>query len=398
MAQEYGFFNYDETTLSEEGIYDRSYNAEQFAEYFALFIGNGVFANPINQLRVESAIGADTPYNVVVRAGWAFINGYWFHLTEDYTITIPANTSANSVYQQIICELDKAKRTVSLITRQTTTAGQTPIRNAQKHGILLGSVMVRSNAPTLQVEDITDYRPDEDLCGFVAGAINQIDASEMFSQLEEQFNYWFDNLKDNLSDDSATNLQNQIGNLSSLKTTKKTDLVTAINEVFGKVAADVLLDLIHPVGSVYMSIEATDPGTLFGGTWVALASEFGTEDSELFLNAINPDNELGIQAGAISGSTQHSHKYGVRQHSYYGVISGGTEDNNMISLDNYSESNTVSETIGSHLGNIENQIGNNVLAQGTKTITASYMRHTAQTEYVDNKPRNYRVYAWRRTA
>ena len=28
-----------------------------------------------------------------------------------------------------------------------------------------------------------------------------------------------------------------------------------------------ILDLLHPIGSIYMSVDNTDPGTLFGGTW-----------------------------------------------------------------------------------------------------------------------------------
>ena len=29
-----------------------------------------------------------------------------------------------------------------------------------------------------------------------------------------------------------------------------------------------LLDYLHPIGSIYISTTSTDPGTIFGGTWV----------------------------------------------------------------------------------------------------------------------------------
>lgn len=35
-----------------------------------------------------------------------------------------------------------------------------------------------------------------------------------------------------------------------------------------------ILELVYPVGSIYMSVNSTDPGTLFGGTWVRLTDTF----------------------------------------------------------------------------------------------------------------------------
>ena len=48
MSQECGFFN---AQLNGEE-YDRVYLAEQFAAYFASFIGNGVFGKSMQQLEV----------------------------------------------------------------------------------------------------------------------------------------------------------------------------------------------------------------------------------------------------------------------------------------------------------------------------------------------------------
>ena len=64
-----GFFEaeWNEQTSS----YDLEYLAEQFANYFSLFIGNGVFGSPTNQLKVSAGDGL----TVKVSKGWCFING-----------------------------------------------------------------------------------------------------------------------------------------------------------------------------------------------------------------------------------------------------------------------------------------------------------------------------------
>lgn len=44
---------------------------------------------------------------------------------------------------------------------------------------------------------------------------------------------------------------------------------------------NILADLIYPVGSIYMSANAVDPGTLFGGTWERITGKFliGADDT-----------------------------------------------------------------------------------------------------------------------
>ena len=53
MAEHYSFFD----AQGAEGSYDRTYSSADVAAYFASFIGNGVYANPANQLKVSPANG-----------------------------------------------------------------------------------------------------------------------------------------------------------------------------------------------------------------------------------------------------------------------------------------------------------------------------------------------------
>lgn len=221
MAESYGFFNYDQNVFNSTGEYDRSYDAEEFCQYFALFIGNGVFANPMNQLKVNSAITTSTPFNVVVTAGWAFIEGHWYHNDASKTITIPANTSSNAVWHRICVRLNKQARTISLVDIQQ--APSTPPTNTNAyHDLVLAEIQVRANANKLYASDIADTRANETKCGFVAGVIDQIDAEGMFNQLEAQFNEWFNNIKNQFGSDPVgeisqdiLTLQKNVSNLQS---------------------------------------------------------------------------------------------------------------------------------------------------------------------------------------
>ena len=60
------------------------------------------------------------------------------------------------------------------------------------------------------------------------------------------------------------------------------------------VAGKTLLDRTYPVGAIYLSTVATDPGTLFGGTWERIEDRF-------LLAAGNT-----CKAGATGGESEHT--------------------------------------------------------------------------------------------
>ena len=74
MAQRSGLFDSTEIVQSVNGYPqgNRAETADFFAQYFANFISNGVFANPSTNFKVMAQSGL----TVVVRPGSCFINGY----------------------------------------------------------------------------------------------------------------------------------------------------------------------------------------------------------------------------------------------------------------------------------------------------------------------------------
>lgn len=70
------------------------------------------------------------------------------------------------------------------------------------------------------------------------------------------------------------------------------------------------LDAVYPVGSIYMSVKATNPGTLFGGTWAAIAGKF--------LLGQNTTYKAGTTGGSTSRTLSidnipaHTHMLGNR--------------------------------------------------------------------------------------
>ena len=225
MAEYSGFFNANET---QSGVYDRVYNAEDFAKYFALFVGNGVFINPANQLKVVPKTGL----TVTVKAGKAFIDGYWYVLDEDMDIKLSVNGTANKVNDLILCVLDKSSRTIRVKKRENASV-LSPTNNGTVHELVLAIVSVGVGVSTLNSGNITDTRPDNTYCGYVGALVEQVDFGNLFEQMESQFNVWFDRMKGQLTKDAAGNLQTQI---NELKQNVEKGLKDVKTQILGKTA------------------------------------------------------------------------------------------------------------------------------------------------------------------
>lgn len=156
------FFNAEKTA---NGTYDRTYNAEDWASYFATFVGNGVSCTPNTNLQVEGSSGM----NVLVNSGVAFINGYRYENTTPLTVQI---NQANSTYDRItsiILELNLNNRNIICTTIDGTAEPHPQPPNLTRtdsiYQLQLATVYVPAGATALGT--ITDTRENKEVCGFL---------------------------------------------------------------------------------------------------------------------------------------------------------------------------------------------------------------------------------------
>ena len=214
MSQQSGFFEsiWDETIVNPQtgtlGDWDIKYYYNQFADYFAKFFGNGVYYNPDNCLKVLST-GA---MSVAVKAGWAFINGFWFHLDEDISLPVPANSTAYTRTDSVIVRWNLTDRTISLLYATDTV---TPTRGDTIYDLILAQVEVEPSVASILGDKITDKRTDQNVCGIVRGLESDaIDTETLFAQYDAIFNEWFDTVKDQVTGDLAIRLQLEFDELN----------------------------------------------------------------------------------------------------------------------------------------------------------------------------------------
>ena len=190
MAIKYGFFD------SVGG--DRKYTADDISNFFIKLISDGVFPTPATNLQVVEASGM----SVNVSAGWGFIRCKYVYNTTYEALTIePADLVLDRI-DRVVLRLDPSvsSRNITLAIKKGTAAAtaEPPELTRVSDGIYelsLAQISVTAGKTAITQADITDERPDGDVCGYVAGLIDQIDATNLFAQFTSAFEQWFEVVK-----------------------------------------------------------------------------------------------------------------------------------------------------------------------------------------------------------
>ena len=163
---------------------DRVYKAEDFRNYFAQFIGNGVFYANSNALKVAENGGMTVGINA--GAGWVAGAGY---INDSLLSKQLANADgALNRIDRVVLRCSYSERSVYLDVLQGAYSAQpvapTLTRNADKYELALADIYVSAGATSITQENITDQRLNTTLCGIVTGLIEQADTTDIFNQFE----------------------------------------------------------------------------------------------------------------------------------------------------------------------------------------------------------------------
>lgn len=194
MAITCGYFN------SKGG--DRKYNSDTMSKYFRGLITKGVLQNFTGKFQVVSLASMA----VTVKPGRAyFSDGKWMESDSDITIQIDNSEVTMDRIDRIVLRKDSSEpiRTCTVIVKKGTPASDPVPPELETSDYIeelsLCQIHVGKLAESLTQSNITDERPDNNVCGFVHGLIEQLDTTAMFIQYTDAFNRWFDGIKETLA-------------------------------------------------------------------------------------------------------------------------------------------------------------------------------------------------------
>ena len=193
MAITYGFFN---AIKQSDGTYDRVYNADQMSTYFEGLVSDGVYESVDDAMQVLAGTGMQ----VQVGAGRAIIDSKWLKNTAAYQLTINAAHVTLNRYTAIVIRLDLSARTISIVTKDGENA-TAPIKPTMTNSetvkeMCLAYVYVGRGVTTITQANIEDSRPDNNVCGWVTGIVQQVDTSKLFLQYQTAYEQQLQTMQD----------------------------------------------------------------------------------------------------------------------------------------------------------------------------------------------------------
>lgn len=459
-----------EVTYDGQGnpSYDRGVNSQDLAENIALMFTNGVGINPSTNFQVTTS---ENSMSVEVNPGTCCIEG---HLGKEDTVRTIVFEAAETLLDRIdrvVLRLNTNVdyRSIDLYVVKGTPAAlpEAPAltRAAGIYELALADVFIARNTTYISGSRITDVRMDSSVCGYTATRPTSIDVTSIFQQYQAALDEYLDFANSCISETVVGEIEESFAPLyDTTETYNEGDLCThnatfyecqeegttgewdennwertSVKKLNDRINNDLsaideiirnLTDRMYPVGSIYLSVSATDPATVFGGTWTQLSGGYvlktissGTGGAETAAGNTGDTTLTAAQSGVPAhshGLNSHTHSIpalsgttGSHNHSIYSATDTGNGitgyPNSCPSANSWvSERYAYATTAGSGTASVgkTNSVSSlsvTTTANTTGQATGSTANNTAANasaahNHTAGMPANIAVYAWKRTA
>lgn len=173
--------------------------------------------------------------------------------------------------------------------------------------------------------------------------------------------------------------------------------VDAVEDALAQISG--IADVIYPVGSIYMSVNSTDPSLLFGGTWERIQDRFLLAAGSTYENGATGGEATHVLTDAESGLKEHTHNVSIGTHSH-GTYNSGERFISVASGGAVNAGGIAGSGVRKYLyadvpSNWHMNLNTSAADLGTKTTTKNARSNgTAH----NNMPPYLAVYIWKRTA
>lgn len=308
--------------------HDRRYKSNDFRAYYALFLGNGVFYNNANALKVIEGDGM----TVMLSIGNAFIEGAGYRNTSVKAIRLDMADGVLARIDRIVIRNDyKARDTYSAVLKGSYSAQpQAPAltRNADAYEIAVADILVKKGAVSITQADITDTRLNKEICGIVTGLVQQADTTEIFNQFEmyfegfkeqtgisyaqftevmetyietlkkdgsDSFNDFNEKISEYISDlktKGDTALATLIQQLIDFRNTNETEFLEWFEMIKGTFSKDAAGELLLQIGKLTEQVTEMEQMLLSGRTMARLITDSGFYLTDSMGNALLADRPI----------------------------------------------------------------------------------------------------------
>ncbi len=214
-------------------VYDRAISSEPLRNLLHKLFTDGILPDVSTNLQVVAGTGM----NVVVKAGFAIVQGCLKLEENDRTLAIQASSATNDRIDTVVLRLNSNddQRYCDLYIREGTPATNPTrpnlVRSDSVYELGLADIFVTKTITSITQSKITDTRYEAERCGVIS-SLSEYDTTTIYKQVQAdlkefkdteqaQFMAWYENIKNILDENTAGHLQNEIDATNAVVATKQ---------------------------------------------------------------------------------------------------------------------------------------------------------------------------------